>query len=258
MKLPEHELLSFAETLADAARPIAMRHFRQPVTVEIKADNSPVTIADKSIELEMRRLITEKFPEHGVFGEEFGQQFGAEHTWVLDPIDGTKSFITGMPLFGTLIALAHHREPVLGLIDFPALNERWMSIAGDATLHNGQAVRTSGCKKISDARCYCTSTDMFKIEEDRLRFEALSKRTALRRFGGDCYIYALLASGHCDLVIEASLQPYDYFSLVPIIEGAGGKITDWQGKALDFNSDGRVIAAASEALWQEALEGLCR
>lgn len=248
-------LLAFAQELADAARPIAMGYFRQLVEVETKADHSPVTIADRMIESEMRRMISARFPGHGVFGEEFAEHKGGEYTWVLDPIDGTRSFITGMPLFGTLIALMRGAEPMLGVMDFPALRERWVGRAGGATLYNGQAARTSDCREIARSRCYCTSPDMFEAQ-DAKRFDALSRSAAMRRFGGDCYAYALLASGHCDLVVEAGLKPYDYLPLVSVIEGAGGRITDWQGRRLGFESDGRVIAAASEALLQEAIHAL--
>ena len=248
-------MLAFAQELADAARPIAMRYFRQPVLVETKADHSPVTIADRAIESEMRRMISERFPGHGVFGEEFAEQIGRDCTWVLDPIDGTRSFITGMPLFGTLIALMHGADPVLGVVDFPALRERWVGRAGEATKCNGQPVRASACRTLEQARCYCTSPDMFDLADGQ-RFDALSARVAMRRFGGDCYGYALLASGHCDLVVEAGLKPYDYLPLVPVIEGAGGRITDWQGGRLGFESDGRVVAAASEELLRQAIDAL--
>ncbi len=248
-------VLDFAQALADAARPIAMRYFRQPVEVETKADHSPVTVADRMIESEMRRMISERFPGHGVFGEEFAERIGRDYTWVLDPIDGTRSFITGMPLFGTLIALVRGGDPILGVVDFPALRERWVGRAGEATQVNGQPARTSDCREIAQARCYCTSPDMFE-GDDLQRFEALSRKAAMRRFGGDCYGYALLASGHCDLVVEAGLKPYDYLPLVPVIEGAGGRITDWQGGRLGFESDGRVVAAASEGLLRQAIDAL--
>jgi len=248
-------LLAFAQELADAARPIAMHYFRQSVLVETKADHSPVTIADRTIEAEMRRMISERFPDHGVFGEEFAEQIGGDYTWVLDPIDGTRSFITGMPLFGTLIALVRGDDPMLGIIDFPALRERWVGCVGEATRVNGQPARTSGCREIAQSRCYCTSPDMFE-GDDLQRFDSLSRKAAMRRFGGDCYGYALLASGHCDLVIEAGLKPYDYLPLVQVIEGAGGRLTDWQGGRLGFESDGRVIAAASEELLQQAIDAL--
>lgn len=248
-------MLAFAQELADAARPIAMRYFRQPMLVETKADQSPVTIADRMIETEMRRMILERFPGHGVFGEEFAEQIGRDYTWVLDPIDGTRSFITGMPLFGTLIALMHGAQPILGVVDFPALRERWVGRAAEPTLCNGQPARASECSTLEQARCYCTSPDMFD-QADQQRFEALSRRVAMRRFGGDCYGYALLASGHCDLVVEAGLKPYDYLPLVPVIEGAGGRITDWQGAALGLGSDGRVVAAASDELLRQAIDAL--
>lgn len=245
---------AFAERLADAARPIAMRYFRHPLAVESKADLSPVTVADRAIETELRRLIGERFPSHGIFGEEFANRIDPDFTWVLDPIDGTRSFISGMPLFGTLIALVDGQgRPVVGVVDFPAMGERWVGMPGTATRLNGEPARTSGCVELGQARLYCTSPDMFSAA-DLLCFEMLSRRAAMRRFGGDCYAYALLASGHCDLVLESGLQPYDYLPLVPVIEGAGGWISDWQGRPLGFGSDGRVIAAANETLWRAALE----
>ena len=247
--------LEFAQRLADSARPIALRHFRSPLAVELKSDASPVTIADREIEQELRRLIRAEFPSHGILGEEFGVQPGSGHTWVLDPIDGTRSFICGIPLFGTLIALLDDAAPVLGVIDVPALGERWVGAAATPTLCNGTPVRTSGCTRIEDARICTTTPDSF-APADWDRYEAISRHAAVRRFGGDCYGYCLLASGHCDLVIEAGLQPYDHLALVRVIEGAGGVITDWQGKALGLRSDGRVVAAATPLLWQAALDRL--
>lgn len=246
------ELQRFANQLADAARPIAREYFRQPLTIESKADLSPVTIADRAIESELRQLIEDRYPGHGILGEEFVARAGNHYTWVLDPIDGTRSFITGMPLFGTLIALLQDGQPVLGVIDFPALSERWTGMVGQATRHLGNVVRTSAVGSLADASCYSTSPDMFQ-GEDLGKFSRLSAQVGMRRFGGDCYAYALLASGHCDLVAEAGLQPYDFLSLVPVIEGAGGRISDWQGRALTLASDGRVLAAANESLWEQAL-----
>ena len=247
--------LALALRLADAARPIAMAHFRSPLAIETKPDHSPVTIADRAIETEMRRLIQAEFPGHAILGEEFGTTRGADYTWVLDPIDGTKSFITGVPLFGTLIALLQGDLPVLGIIDIPATGERWLGRHGKPSLFNGAIARTSACARIEDARIFTTSPDMFGAEDWR-RYEALSRRAAFRRFGGDCYIYGLLASGHCDVIVEMGLKPYDYLAMVTVIEGAGGRISDWRGQPLGLHSDGRVIAAASEPLWREALETL--
>lgn len=249
------ELQRFANQLADAARPIAREYFRQPIAVESKADLSPVTIADRAIETELRGLIESRYPGHGILGEEFSARYGNHYTWVLDPIDGTRSFITGMPLFGTLIALLQDNRPILGVIDFPALSERWTGVAGEATRHLGNVVRTSDVRRLADASCYSTSPDMFQ-GEDVQKFSQLGAQVGMRRFGGDCYAYALLASGHCDLVVEAGLQPYDFMSLVPVIEGAGGRISDWQGRPLTLDSEGRVLAAANESLWTQALATL--
>ena len=249
---------SLAHAMADAARAHSLRHFRTPLDVLTKSDESPVTIADRDAEAAMRAVLAQHAPAHGVFGEEHGRErLDAPLVWVIDPIDGTKSFITGSPLWGTLVALLHQGRPVLGLMDLPVLGERWVGAAGQATRCNGQAVRTSACTTLAAARIYTTSPDAFGAA-DWARYDALSRQCALRRFGGDCYAYAQLAGGHVDLVVEAGLQPYDYLSLVCLIEGAGGKITDWQGRALSVESDGHVVAAATPQLHAQALAQLVR
>jgi inositol-phosphate phosphatase/L-galactose 1-phosphate phosphatase/histidinol-phosphatase len=192
--------LSFAEELADAVRPVVLSYFRTPLEVIAKLDQSPVTVADRTVERTLRQRIEARFPEHGILGEEFGTKPGNEFTWILDPIDGTKSFITGYPLFGTLIALVHDGRPFCGVIDMPAINERWTAKPGQA-LFAGRAAQTSGCASVAAARFYTTSPDMFSGGEAEA-FERLSRAAKLRRFGGDCYAYGLLASGHCDLVLE--------------------------------------------------------
>ena len=245
-----HEALAFAEELADVARPIAMAHFRGTFDTSIKADGSPVTIADRGIEQALRARIAERYPDHGVYGEEFGAEIKAR-TWVVDPIDGTKAFVTGMPLFGTLIALAENDRSVVGVIDMPALAERWIGTPDGATL-NGKPARVSGCTALSEARLYTTSPDAFSAD-GWVAYENLSRNVALRRFGGDCYAYGLLASGHCDAVVEESLQPYDYMALVAVVEGAGGVMTDWEGQPLGLGSKGQVVAAASAELHRAAL-----
>lgn len=248
--------LATARDLAAAARPIAKRYFRQPLAVEHKADASPVTVADRGIEAELRRILTTRHPDHAIFGEEQGvERLGARFTWVIDPIDGTKSFVTGMPLFGTLIALLDNGRPRIGLIDMPILDELWLGQAGAGASLNGQPCRTSGCTDPAKATLYATSPDMFSGPE-LATFERLSAVVGLRRFGGDCYAYALVAGGYADLVVEVGLQPYDYLPLVPVIEGAGGVVTDWAGRPLGLESDGRVVAAASPALHRWALETL--
>ena len=247
--------LALAEQLADAAREIARRRFRMPLAVERKRDGSPVTAADRDIETQMRRMIRAAFPGHAIRGEEFAAEGSGEFTWVLDPIDGTKSFITGYPLFGSLIALAHGSRAVLGVIEAPALGERWVGCEGRPTLFNGTAVRTSSCRSIEQAVVYTTTAETFSASERR-RFEALSATAALCRFGGDCYLYGMLAGGHCDLIIEVQLKPHDFMAAIPVVEGAGGRISDWRGQPLGWSTDGRVVAAATEALWEQAIEVL--
>jgi inositol-phosphate phosphatase / L-galactose 1-phosphate phosphatase / histidinol-phosphatase len=259
MTLSEHPqfpaALSLAGQLADVARRIALTHFRTPLAVERKGDGSPVTIADRDIETRMRGMIRAAFPGHAIRGEEFAAEGSGEFTWVLDPIDGTKSFITGYPLFGSLIALLQDGRPVLGVIEVPVLGERWVGCEGRPTLFNDARVRTSACRAIEQAVVYTTTAETFGTDE-RQRFEALSARAALRRFGGDCYLYGMLAGGHCDLVIQVQLKPHDFMAAVPIVEGAGGRISDWRGAPLGTASDGRVVAAATEVLWRQAIREL--
>ncbi|MFG1477068.1 inositol monophosphatase family protein [Xanthobacter sp. V4C-4] len=244
----------FAGTLADVARTLARAHFRTTTAFERKADESPVTVADKAIEAALRAAILARFPGHAILGEEAGMTGDGHLLWVLDPIDGTKSFITGMPLFGALIAFARGGVPRVGVIEMPALGERWVGGAGGATF-NGQPARASGCTALDQARVYTSSPDFF-TPDDWARYDALSRRGAIRRFGGDCYQYGLLASGHCDLVVETALQPYDFMALVPVVAGAGGVMTDWQGRPLGLASDGRVVASATPALHEVALRAL--
>lgn len=252
-RLSDTELASFFDDLADAARRIALRHFRSHVDFERKQDLTPVTIADRAIEQELRRLISARFPSHGILGEETGSTPGDRYTWYLDPIDGTKSFISGMPLFGTLIALSDEKRGavVAGMIDMPALAERWYGTSRGTTFNDAPA-RVSRAVNLEDAQIYTSSPDIFS-PEDWTRYDALSRKAMFRRFGGDCYQYGLLASGHCDLVVECSLKSFDFMALVPVIEGAGGVIRDWEGEPLTRQSDGRVVAAANESLLEQAL-----
>jgi histidinol phosphatase-like enzyme (inositol monophosphatase family) len=246
-------LSDFAETLADEVRPLSLGWFRKRLEVDVKADESPVTIADRNVEQALRRRIAERFPAHGILGEEFGVAHGdAEFVWSIDPIDGTRSFITGYPLWGTLLAVLHRGKPLVGVIDMPMLAERWVGRLGQGAWLNGAACATSGVSRLADATVYATTPDIFQGAEADA-FERLSRAARNRRFGGDCYCYALLASGHVDLVMEAGLQPYDYLALAPVIEAAGGVITDWDGQPLTLASRGRVIAAANARLHREAL-----
>ncbi|HEX4113347.1 MAG TPA: histidinol-phosphatase [Stellaceae bacterium] len=243
--------IDLAEQLAEAAGEIARRYFRQPIAIEDKPDQTPVTVADREAEAAMRALIEARFPADGIVGEEYGAaRADAARVWVLDPIDGTKSFIAGIPLFGILVALVENGAPALGVIDQPILRERWVGVAGQGTRRNGVAVHTRVCGDLAAASLYATSPDMFGA--DRAAFARLAGAVKGTRFGADCYAYAQLASGFIDLVVEADLKPYDYCALVPVIEGAGGIVTDWQGNKLGLQSDGRVVAAGDPALAAKA------
>jgi inositol-phosphate phosphatase / L-galactose 1-phosphate phosphatase / histidinol-phosphatase len=247
--------IELAHRLADAAGAIARRYFHQPVDVETKPDRTPVTAADREAEATMRAAIEQRFPDDGILGEEFGAvRADAPRVWVLDPIDGTASFIAGIPLFGILIALVNDGTPALGIIEQPISRERWLGAAGQATTRNGVPVRSRTCSAIDAASLYATSPDMFGADEPA--FARLKSKVKTTRFGADCYAYAQLASGFIDLVVEAGLKPYDYCALVPVITGAGGSITDWQGNALGLRSNGRVVAAGDPILAAQARAAL--
>ena len=246
-------LLAFAQHLADAAGEVIRPYFRKPLAVRDKADLTPVTAADRAAEETMRALIEGHFPAHGILGEEFGRvREDAELVWVLDPIDGTKSFISGVPLFGTLIALTREGRPILGIIDQPISRERWAGAAGRPTTLNGAAIRCRACPMLAAATLFATTPDMFK-GEDAASFVRVSAAVKLTRFGADCYAYGLLAAGFVDLVLEASLKPYDFCAMVPVVEGAGGVATDWRGGSLDLASDGRILVAGDRRVHEAAL-----
>ncbi len=250
-------LLGFAERLADAAGGVIAPYFRSKITIDQKADDSPVTIADREAEQAMRALIEQTYPDHGIEGEEFGGvRLDAEYVWHLDPIDGTKSFITGRPLFGTLVSVAHHGWPIVGVIDHCMMKERWSGGAGLPSLWNGNKIAVRSCTRLSEAVLYVTSPMMFKHPAEREAFSRIEQAVALPMYGGDCYAYGLLAMGFADLIVEADLDTHDYLALIPVIEGAGGIITDWEGRILTPESDGRVVAAGDKRVHAEALKHL--
>ncbi|EPX86020.1 inositol monophosphatase family protein [Salipiger mucosus] len=252
------EALDFANRSADGAGKLALDHFRRPLSVEHKADDSPVTVVDRGIETFLREQIATAYPDHGIFGEEHGvENLDRDHVWVVDPIDGTKSFVTGHPLFGGLMELLERGEPCLGQIDMPATGERWCGITGAPTTLNGAPVRTSACRALADAYAYTTDPMLFAGPR-RAVFDMLRGKTRLLRYGGDCYNYALLASGHCDLVLETGLEPYDFLPVVQVVRGAGGVITDWQGEPLGTGSGGDVLASATAELHAQMLDELAR
>jgi inositol-phosphate phosphatase / L-galactose 1-phosphate phosphatase / histidinol-phosphatase len=246
---------AFALQLADLARPIARRYFRSDLRVTTKLDATPVTLADLEIETAIRDEITRTYPAHGVLGEEHEPtNLGADWVWVIDPIDGTKAFTCGKPQFGTLIALTFRGEPVIGVIDQPILGERWVGAKGLGGTFNGSPMRTRPrAKSLSDAIVLCTTPDMFARAEHADVFARLKATSKGIYYGGDCYNFALLASGHVDLVVERGLKTVDFAAVVnPIIE-AGGVCCDWQGTPLTLDSDGTIVAAASQALADQIL-----
>ena len=248
----DNRLLAFMHAMADTAGGIARRHWKSSVSVEMKADASPVTVADREIESALRKLIEAEFPGHGIVGEEYGNiRPDAEYQWVIDPIDGTRAFIANIPTFTTLIALAKDGVPIAGLIDQPVTGERWVGTQGKTSLNN-EPVRAHGSVALKQAALSTTSTNYFSAIE-AAAFEALKTQCARVMPGGDAYAYALLASGRQDIAVDAAMKPYDFCALRPVVEGAGGVITDWNGRAITLSSDGRVLAAANAALHRQAL-----
>ena len=247
------DFLPFARALADAAAGIVLPRYRSRLRVMRKSDSSPVTEADREAEMEMRTLIAGEFPDHGILGEEFGEtRQDAEFVWVLDPIDGTKSFIAGSPLFGTLIALLHRGHPVLGIIDHPALGLRVAAADGHVDV-NGTPARMRAIASIADATMLTTDHTGICAWKKRDGFDRLASSVALYRTWGDCYGYTQLASGFADIMIDPIMSPWDTMALIPVIEGAGGIITSWEGgDPLASNS----IVAASPALHAEVIRAL--
>lgn len=259
---PDDDLLRFAGELAEIAGSVIRPYYRTPVAVDDKPDSSPVTIADREAEQAMRRAIEERFPDHGIIGEEFASlRPDADYLWILDPIDGTKQFITGKPTFGTLIALLHRETPILGVIDIPILGERWLGALGQPTTFRDsggeQHVRCRSCPDPARAMFYTTAPENF-LDRDRPRLQRLSEAVKVPSYGGDCFNYGLLAGGFCDLVVDGTMDGHDFAALIPIIEGAGGIISDAEGNRLrpaegecDFvvaAGDARTHAAALDIL----------
>lgn len=248
--------IALAHALADAAGAAIRPFFRARFEIETKQDSSPVTQADRAAEAAIRAILEQERPEDGIIGEEYGNiRDGADRLWVLDPIDGTRSFIAGRPIFGTLIALIEGGVPVLGVIDQPISGERWIGAQGRPTLLNETQVRTRGCATIADAHLATTAPRLFTPDEQPA-FDRLSLAARDTLWGGDCYNYGLLAAGHLDIVVEAGLKLYDLAALVPIIEGAGGAMRDWQGGRLTRDSGGQVLAVGDPGLVDQVIAKL--
>ena len=252
--------IELANRLADAAGQAIRPLFRGDWQVEHKDDHTAVTVADRAAEEAMRAIVEAERRDDGIIGEEFGTvRESASRQWVFDPIDGTQSFVAGRPIFGTLIALLQDGWPVLGVIDQPILGERWVGAIGEGTTFNGAPIRSRACRALEGASVATTSPHAFAEEEVDAYLRVVAKAYPQRAYpvyGGDCYNYGLLASGHLDLVIESGLKLHDYAALVPVVEGAGGMMADWQGNPLDAQSDGSVIALGDPARLEDVLEAM--
>ena len=247
------DFIDLAGQLADASGPVIRGYFRKPIRIDDKADASPVTRADREAEQAIRSILADARPNDGIIGEEFGNtDTDAEYVWVIDPIDGTKSFISGRPIFGTLIALVHNGTPILGVIDQPVNGERWVGATGIGTSYNGEETKVRTCPSLSDAIAGTTAADLFNAGQEE-HWHKLASGAKHVVYGGDCYTYAQIASGFVDVVLEAGLQTYDFCALAPVVEAAGGIVTDWQGKPLSLSSDGRVLACGDARTHAEVL-----
>ncbi|KAF0117411.1 MAG: Histidinol-phosphate phosphatase putative inositol monophosphatase [Rhodospirillaceae bacterium] len=246
-------LVALAHHMAETSGARLRRYFRTPLAVDDKADASPVTIADRETESALRDILRQTVPDHGIIGEEYGAENPtAEWVWVLDPIDGTKAFITGKPSFGTLIGLAWQGQPMLGVIDQPITGERWIGGRGVPALLNGHPIRVRPCADLQQACLYATDPDMF-CGTEKTAWQRLERAVKLRRFGADCYAYGLLAAGFVDLVYECQLKVHDHLPVTAVIEAAGGLVTDRSGHPLGFASNTCVLAAGDRRAHGQAL-----
>ena len=256
-------LLATAHALADRAGAVILPHFRTGLAIDHKGGAlfDPVTAADLAAETAIREAIAEAHPAHGIVGEELGaSRPEADYCWIIDPIDGTRAFIVGQPLWGTLIGLVRNGTPLLGLMNQPFTGERfWSGETQSYFRHSSgieQTIRTRACGSLRDALLTSSSPDLFETGEEQARFASIAKEVRLRRFGGDCYNYCLLALGQIDLVVEAGLKDFDIVALIPIIERAGGVVSTWDGG--DPRQGGRILAAGDPRLHEQAVKVLSR
>lgn len=248
--------ITFALRLADAARATLAEGEGRALGIEVKPDRSFVTRMDRGIEDRLRAMIAAEFPAHGIIGEEAGTlREGASHVWVIDPIDGTAPFILGIPVYGTLIALAVDGVPVLGIIDVPGVDARWLGVAGQPTTLNGRPCRTRACASLAQALMTNSNQDYMSAAELPV-LDHLRRLTANRVYGGACLNYGRLAEGRSDLALDAGQKVFDFAPFRPVVEGAGGVISDWAGQPLTLASDGRILAAGDAACHRAALAAI--
>ena len=250
---PHNDFLKFSEELANQSRKMLLAVKDKAPEVDIKSDASFVTTTDKAVETALRAMIQEKYPTHGILGEEFENiNINADFVWVLDPIDGTAAFVAGIPVYGTLIGLAWRGRPYIGVIDHPVTADRWVGVSGRMAEHNGAPIHVRQRASLETAYASCSNSD-FMTEEELARFTVLRKRAQYVQYGGSCYSYGVLASGRTDLAIDSGLDPFDVYACAAVIEGAGGFVTDWNGNPITFEMAGHVVAAGDKARLEDAI-----
>jgi inositol-phosphate phosphatase/L-galactose 1-phosphate phosphatase/histidinol-phosphatase len=244
----------FVNEACDIAGQVTLNYFRKEIPIDDKQDKSPVTQADREIEQRLRDLIGKTFPNHGIIGEEFGvTNDKAEFVWIIDPIDGTRAFMTGKPLFGTIIGLMHNGKPTVGAINQAYTKERWFGIADQLATHNNQPIKVASPRKLEASRLYTGSPDMFR-GEDFENYLSLCRSAKWPQYGCDCYAYGLLAMGWTDLVVEKRLKIYDVAGVIPIITGAGGFTGDWDLNPVTVDFNGCFVASSTKELAAEAVK----
>jgi histidinol phosphatase-like enzyme (inositol monophosphatase family) len=256
--LAKTDYAAHAVEISNFAAKAALGYFRGQLGTEFKADASPVTQADKGVETLVRTYLNEHFPDHGIFGEEHGIE-GADRQrmWIVDPIDGTRSFLSGHPLFGFLLGHLLDGTPEIGVIGMPALGEVFVGTKGRGATLNGKPIRSSNQTNLDEGILYINEGEKIYADHPKI-FDSLTKTGQTRRFSYDCYPHALLAAGHVDAVVDYDLQPYDYLPVLVVVEESGGLMTDWDGMPLTLNSDGRVLSAATPQLHAQLLAQVSR
>ena len=255
LKFPDHsKYLTFAEKLANFSRSILISQSMNIPKITIKNDESYVTETDRAIERRLRDEIRRKFPDHGIIGEEFPDiNSEAEFVWILDPIDGTAAFVAGIPVYGTLIALAWKGMPFIGVIDHPLTDDRWVGVSNRNAFKNGSPITTRSCVDITEAYVTCSNPD-FMSKNQLQKFKRLRDSVSYVQYGASCFAYGTLASGRSDFAIDAGLEAFDMYACAAVIQGAGGVVTNWTGDNLTFNMDGTVIAAGDKTQLKPVLD----
>lgn len=248
------EFLEFAEKMADVSGETLRKAFLTRPDIETKEDSSFVTQFDKAVEQKMREMIAEEYPSHGIHGEEFtSSDLDAEFVWVLDPIDGTAQFIAGIPVFGTLIGLAWKGSPFLGVIDHPATYDRWVGVSDNFARRNGKPISTSRCTGPETAFVTCSNPD-YMTKEEQIRFARIREIAPYVQYGGSCFAYGLLASGRTDIAIDSWFAPFDFYANAAVISGAGGVLSNWEGREVTLDWNGGILASGDRECHQRAIE----